>query len=317
MFAIRQIYRALLVSLCLALSCQAPEAQTARKAFPAPEAAAQALVDAVKAGNEKETISILGPSLKEWIQSGDPVADKKTREAFVEAYEQRHSIDSSAPDRSVMVIGDDDFPFPIPLVRSGNHWRFDPELGKQEIIDRRVGKNELDTIQTLLAISDAQSDYVALDPEGKGAREYAKKFISSPGEHNGLYWPASTTEPQSPLGELAAAAEQSGYSRNAKRSADRMTPFHGYYFKMLTEQGTHAPGGAYPYVVKGRMIGGFAVIAWPAKYAVSGYKTFMVSHDGFVYEADLGYRTARIASAFDSFDPGEGWTKVDLKAEEK
>lgn len=317
MFATRHLYRALLIALGLAFSWQMAAAQTARKSFPAPEAATQALIDAVKAGNENEMLAILGPSLKEWIESGDPVADKQIRDKFVEAYGQKHSFESKEPNISILVTGDDDFPFPIPLVKSGDQWSFDPELGKQEIIDRRVGENELDTIQTLLAITDAQNDYAALDPEGKGARAYAKKFISSPGKRDGLYWPTSNSEPQSPLGELAAEAAQSGYQPNAKRSPDTMTPFHGYYFRMLTEQGEHAPGGAHPYIVNGRMIGGFAVIAWPARYGVSGYKTFMVSHDQVVHEADLGPDTATIASGIRSFNPGEGWTKVELKPEDE
>lgn len=317
MFDNRQCYRALLISLGLALSCQPALAEASRKAFATPEAAAQALVDAVKSGNEKEMIAVLGPSLKEWIQSGDAVADKQVREKFIEAYEQKHSIDSSQTGASILVIGNDDFPFAIPLVKSDDHWRFDPERGKQEIIDRRVGRNELDTIQALLAVTDAQNDYATLDLDGKGVRQYAKKFISSPGKRDGLYWPTSESEPQSPLGEVAAEAAQAGYKPNAERNPDSMAPFHGYYFRMLTEQGEHAPGGAYPYVVSGRMIGGFAVIAWPAKYAVSGYKTFMVSHDQTVYEADLGTDTAETASGIRSFDPGKGWSKVELKATEE
>ena len=235
----------------------------------------------------------------------------------MEAYGQKHSFESKEPNTSILVIGDDDFPFPIPLVKSGDQWSFDPELGKQEIIDRRVGENELDTIQTLLAITDAQNDDAALDPEGKGARAYAKKFISSPGKRDGLYWPTSELQPQNPLGELAAEAAQSGYRPNAKRSPDTMTPFHGYYFRMLTEQGEHAPGGAHPYIVNGKNDRRFRRDRLAGEVRGAGYKTFMVSHDQVVHEADLGPDTATIASGIRSFDPGEGWTKVELKPEDE
>jgi hypothetical protein len=209
------------------------------------------------------------------------------------------------------VIGDDDFPFPIPLVKSDGQWSFDPEQGKQEIIDRRVGKNEIDTIETLLAIADAQNDYAELDPLGKGAREYARRFISSPGKHDGLYWPATESEQPSPLGTLVAEAATVGYQPTREGGESSKNPYRGYYFRMLTGQGPHAPGGTYSYLVNGRMIGGFAVIAWPAKYGASGYKTFMINQDQTVYQSDLGSDTSDAVQEIQTFDPDEDWKKVE------
>ena len=295
----------------LVLSFPAAAADTARMTFATPEEATRSLIDAVKAKDNKELLAILGPSLKEWIESGDPVADRQAREKFVADYEQKQAIDSSEPDKATLVIGDDDFPFPIPLIKSDDKWSFDPELGKQEIIDRRVGKNELETIQTLLAIADAQNDYAELDPLGKGAREYARRFISSPGKQDGLYWPTTESEPQSPLGTLVAGAATAGYRPTSEGGESSKNPYHGYYFRMLTGQGPHAPGGAYSYLVNGRMIGGFAVIAWPAKYGVSGYKTFMINQDQTVYQSDLVPGTADVVREIKTFDPDEDWTKVE------
>ena len=303
---------AVLYSICLlALSFHLAAAEPTRKTFETPEDAAKSLVDAAKANDENELISILGPSLKEWIESGDPVADREAREKFVADYGQKEEIDTSEPGKATLVIGEDDFPFPIPLVKTDNKWSFDPEQGKQEIIDRRVGKNELDTIETLLAIADAQNDYAELNPLGRGAPEYARRFISSPEKHDGLYWPSSGSEAQSPLGTLVADAATAGYRPTTEGGESSKNPYHGYYFRILTAQGPHAPGGAYSYIVNGRMIGGFAVIAWPAKYGASGYKTFMINQDQTVYEADLGSDTAAEVQEIRTFDPDQDWKKVD------
>jgi DUF2950 family protein len=307
----RNCFAALCVFPLLLLSSELAMSDVARKTFLTPEDAAKALVEAAKASDEKELLAILGPSLREWIESGDPVADREAKEKFVTDYEQKQSFDTSDPGKAILVIGDDDFPFPIPIIKTGDKWTFDPEQGKQEIIDRRVGENELDTIQTLLAIADAQSEYVELDPGGKGAPEYARRFISSPEKRDGLYWPSSGAEPQSPLGALVADAALAGYTPSTEGGASSKNPFHGYYFRMLTAQSAHAPGGAYSYIANGRMIGGFAVIAWPAKYGASGYKTFMINQDQTVYEADLGPNTAAEVQEITTFDPDEDWKTVD------
>jgi hypothetical protein len=279
--------------------------------FATPEDAAKALVEAAKSDDQKALLAILGPSLKQWIESGDPVADRAAKDKFVKDYEQKQSIDTDEKDKAVLIIGDDDFPFPIPIVKKDNEWAFDPEQGKQEIIDRRVGTNELDTIQTLLAIADAQNDYVELNPLGKGAPAYARRFISSPDKHDGLYWPpGSGSQSESPLGPLVADAVTAGYKPSSEGGDTSQNPYHGYYFRMLTAQGAHAPGGAYSYLVNGRMIGGFAVIAWPAKYGASGYKTFMINQDQTVYESDLGPDTAAEVQGIRTFDPDADWKKV-------
>jgi hypothetical protein len=289
-----------------------------RKSFDAPEAAAQALVDALKANDEKTLIAILGRSLKEWIDSGDPVADRNARDDFVSAYDKKHAIEHGEADQGTLLIGEDDFPFSIPLVKKADKWSFDPELGKQEMIDRRVGENELSTIQTLLAIVDAQYEYVSSNPEKKGARAYARSFISSPGKRDGLYWPAEDeVGEKSPLGELVAEAATIGYNPTGQGGGEAsLVPFNGYYFRMLKGQGPNAEGGAYSYMVNDRMMGGFGVIAWPAKYGASGYKTFIVNHDQDVYEADLGPDTAALVKKIKTFDPDKEWTKSELEAPE-
>lgn len=288
------------------------------KSFDAPEAAAQALVDALKANDEKALLAILGPALEEWIDSGDPVADRNARDDFVSAYDKKHAIEQGEDGQGTLVIGEDDFPFSIPLVKKDDKWAFDPELGKQELIDRRVGENELSTIQTLLSIVDAQDEYVTSDPEKKGAREYARSFISSPGKRDGLYWPAEDgADNASPLGELVAEAAMIGYKPTGKGGGEAsLVPFNGYYFRMLKGQGPNAEGGAYSYMVNGRMMGGFGVIAWPAKYGASGYKTFIVNQDQDVYEADLGPDTTAVVRKIQNFDPDKEWTKSDLDTSE-
>jgi len=205
--------------------------------------------------------------------------------------------------RATLVLGDDDWPFPIPLVRVNENWRFDTAAGRDEILFRRIGRNELSTIQAALAYVDAQQDYA--EKNFGGANAYAQRIVSRPGKKDGLYWPAVQGEPESPLGEFAARAALDGY-----RPGQQRIPFHGYYYKVLTRQGPAAPGGALDYIVKGNMIGGFALIAYPAEYDNSGIKTFMVNQDGVVYEKDLGLNTARIASGIAAFNPDQGWEKV-------
>jgi hypothetical protein len=301
-----------LTALLTLLSVQSSASEAARKTFATPEEAANALLSAIKSNDEKELIAILGPSLKQWIESGDPVADKNAKEKFVTDYEQKQSIDTGEKGKAILIIGDDDFPFPIPLAKSGDKWAFDPEQGKQEIIDRRVGANELDTIQALLAIADAQDEYVELNPEKKKAAGYARRFISSLNKQDGLYWPSSGAQSESPLGALVADAVVAGYSPSSDGGEASKNPYHGYYFHMLMGQGPHAAGGAYRYLVKGQMIGGFAVIAWPAKYGVSGYKTFIINQDRAIYQTDLGPETAAKVRRIRAFDPDDDWKKVDV-----
>jgi hypothetical protein len=209
----------------------------------------------------------------------------------------------------ILNVGEKDWPFPIPLVKQGDQWFFDTKAGKEEILNRRIGENELSTVQTLLAIVDAQREYAMHDRNNDGIREYAEKFGSDPGKKNGLYWPMMPGEEPSPLGELVADARAEGYRRSGTQQGP--IPFHGYYFRMLKKQGKHAAGGAFDYVVKNKMIGGFAVIAYPAAYGSSGVMTFIVSHEGVVYQKDLGKNTAKTATAMTSFDPDKTWKKVE------
>ena len=211
--------------------------------------------------------------------------------------------------RIVLTVGEKDWPFPIPLVKKGDQWIFDTIAGKEEILDRRIGENELSTVQTLLAVVDAQREYARNDSNKNGIREYAQKFMSDAGKKNGLYWETKPGEEPSPLGELVAEARAEGYGGTGSKHS--RIPFHGYYFRMLKKQGRHAAGGAYDYVVKDKMIGGFAVLAYPAAYGSSGVMTFIVNHDGAVYEKNLGPNTAKTAQAMDSFDPDKTWKKVE------
>jgi hypothetical protein len=279
-----------------------------QKSFPSAEDTANALVQALKARDRPTVITILGPGSSEWVSSGDAVADRSAAEAFIAAYEQKHAIAPEGDARATLTIGQDDWPFAFPLVKSEKGWRFDTEAGKKELLARRIGKNELAAINVMLAIVDAERDYASEDHNKDGVREYARKFASTPGRKDGLYWPTSSNEPPSPLGALVTSAAGEGY---AKKEGPR--PYHGYFVRMLKGQGANAKGGALDYVVKGRMIGGFAAIAYPARYANSGVMTFIVNHDGVVYERDLGPETATLARAVTRFDPGPGWTVVNPK----
>jgi Protein of unknown function (DUF2950) len=281
---------------------------TPQRSFPSADEAAAALVKAVKARDRSGILAILGPGAEKSIWSGDAVADRAAGEHFVAAYEQKHATSSDGDTRATLTIGPDDWPFAFPLVRSAKGWRFDTEAGKTELVARRIGENELAAMNVMLAIVDAQRDYVSEDRDKSGVREYARKFVSTAGRKDGLYWPTKTGQPESPLGTLVARATAEGYPKD---SGPR--PYHGYYFRMLKGQGSNAKGGALDYVVRDRMIGGFAAIAYPARYGNSGVMTFLVNHDGDVYEKDLGPGTAKLAPAITRFDPGAGWTRASVK----
>ena len=263
-----------------------------------------ALVAAVKANDTKTIRAILGSKPGE-LSSGDRVADDAMQEHFVAAYGAKHALTQSG-DAMTLTIGNDDFPFAFPLVKTGDRWHFDSHAGKDELIARRVGENELDAIKVLQAVVDAEREYASADRNGNGVVEYAMKFASSPGKRDGLYWPAKAGEPPSPLGELVVRAGGEGY----RGKKGHPTPYHGYYYRMLKGQTANAAGGATDYVVRGRAIGGFAVVAYPAKYGSSGIMTFIVNQDGNVYQSDLGPGTQAKASALSKFDPKTGWSRV-------
>jgi hypothetical protein len=319
MFALRFIPRAPagLIGLILVLSLVIGQAQPVRAAaaapaavhqqsFASPEDALKAVVADLKSGNLSGLVKIFGPRIEPILNSGDPVADRNGRERFVASAGERHHFDGSG-DTLTLVIGKDDWPFPIPLKKVDGHWRFDTVAGQEEILNRRIGQNELSTIQTMLAVVDAQRDFANLRRQQSGTAEYAQHLLSTPGKKDGLYWPTAEGEPESPLGPLVADAHAAGYRRGTKEGS---TPYRGYFFKVLTSQGPNAPGGAADYIVNGEMIGGFGLIAWPARYGDSGVMTFIVNHEGVVYQKDFGPQTAKRAAAIGSFDPGPGWQKA-------
>ncbi|MFO1316748.1 MAG: DUF2950 domain-containing protein [Burkholderiales bacterium] len=282
-------------------------AAPAQATFATPEDAVAALVQAIKANDLPAMRTVLGHAPGA-LSSGDRVADRALADKFVAAYDQKHAIAKDG-DTAKLTIGNDDFPFAFPLVKAGDKWRFDTAAGQHELSARRIGENELDAIRVLQAIVDAQKEYASADRDGDGVLAYARRFASSKGKHDGLYWPTQAGEPPSPLGALVAQASGEGY----KAKGGEAVPFHGYYYRMLSGQGKDAAGGALDYVVRGRAIGGFAVVAWPAKYGNSGIMTFMVNQDGKVFQADLGPGTQAKASAIKRFDPGKGWSPVDAK----
>jgi len=303
---IEDVMNGTLVSMAIAaLLCTTASIVSAQQDFKTPDDAASALASAAKTGDRKAIVTVLGPDGQDIVSSGDEVADAATRQKFIAAYEAKHQIAMEGDNKGILVIGQEDFPLPIPLVRKDGLWRFDTAAGREEILFRRIGRNELDAIQSCLAYVDAQNEYAERDRTGAGANTYAQRIISEPGKKDGLYWPTSQGEDASPLGELIAEATAQGYRPGGGR-----TPFHGYYFKILTKQGPAAPGGELDYIVRGKMIGGFALVAYPAEYRNSGVMTFIVNHTGNVFQKDLGPDTAKLAERMTSFNPDQSWTKV-------
>jgi hypothetical protein len=278
-------------------------ASQAQQFYRAPEDAAAALAAAVKSG-PSDILKVLGRAADDIVSSGDEVADAASRQRFTSMYDARHSIKAEGNKKATLILGADDFPFPIPLVNTKAGWEFDTDEGRIEVLYRRIGRNELDAIQTALGYVDAQNEYADKD-RGEGAGVYAQRIVSTPGKKDGLFW-RDDADP-SPLGALAAQASAEGY----KTDEGGPTPYHGYYFRILKAQGSDAPGGALNYVVKGKMIGGFALIAWPAEYGNSGVMTFLVNHTGTVYQKDLGTRTDFVAKRVALFDLDQTWKKVD------
>ncbi len=284
-----------------------------QRTFKSPDEAVRTLIESIKAKDTKELLAIFGPSGKEIISSGDEVIDRKMGERFVKAYEEANKMASESATKTVLHVGKEDFPFPIPIVKKGEVWLFDTRAGKEEILSRRIGRNELGTIQVCLAYVDGQREY-ARKSQGGGLMEYAQRFASSSGKRDGLYWEAKGGEDPSPLGPLVAEAVKEGYKKreDGKQAKEQtLAPYHGYYYKILKAQGKNALGGAYDYVVKGKMIGGFALVAYPAEYGVSGVMTFIVNHEGVVYEKDLGKATEKLVSSMKVFDPDKTWKKAE------
>ncbi|PTR01769.1 Protein of unknown function (DUF2950) [Paraburkholderia sp. GV068] len=269
----------------------------AEQDFRSPDAAMNALGEAVSRNEETALQSILGQNFRTLI----PPVGAEIRSRFLDEWAQSHTVQQIDDRHARIAVGTDNWTFPIPLVKRTTGWQFDMKAGAEEMRERRIGRNELAVIQTMLAIYDAQHDYALTDHDGDGLLSYASKLASSPGKQDGLYWPTQANTPASPLGPAFIQAR-------ARQSAD--AGYHGYQYRLLTSQGPHAPGGAYDYLAHGKLYGGFAVIAWPVRYGDTGIKSFMVSHAGQVYERDLGPDSAAKAKAMTSFDPGPGWAEV-------
>lgn len=275
------------------------------RTFATPEEAVRALVDAAKQANLDLMLAIFGPDGRELASTSDPATARMNLKVFAVAAKEQMRLDDDGPNRKILVIGNEDWPFPVPLVKAADGWRFDTAAGKDEILARRIGRNELAVIQTCRAYVTAQKRYAQQEHDGKPAGVYAMSFASEPGKQNGLYWPAARGQKLSPLGETVAQAAE-GRPVNAAGSR-QPSPFQGYYFKILSSQGPAATGGARNYVVKGVMSGGFALVAWPAQYAVTGVMTFMVNHDGVVVEKDLGNGTGAVAEKMTTYNPDKTW----------
>jgi len=299
-----RVVAALIAWASLALSgCTA--ATPSQRTFASPEEAVRALNDAVKAGRLDDVVAIFGPEGKELVDSSDAATARQNREVFVAAVAERWRLEEQGATTRVLVIGNEDWPFPVPLIKDGTAWRFDTAAGKEEVLSRRVGRNELAAIRICGAYVNAQHLYAARAHDGKPAGLFAQSFRSDRGRQNGLYWPAARGEKPSPLGDLVAQAAQEGTPVGQGKEP---APFHGYFFKIVTRQGAAAPGGARDYVVGGAMSGGFALVAWPAQYDVTGVMTFIVNQDGSVRQKDLGPDTAGAARALGDYNPDDTWS---------
>jgi hypothetical protein len=283
-------------------------AQPQQKTFKSPEAAVKALVDATRADDIAALEALFGPGSKNIISSGDEVDDARGRAMFVKSYDDAHRLEKVSDKKRILYVGKDDWPMPVPIVKTGKRWLFNTQEGREEILSRRIGKNEIGAIQTCLAIVDAEKEYATLDRDNNQLLEYAQKFESTKGKTDGLYWETEPGAPLSPMGPLVARAVGEGY-----KNPEQLSPYHGYFFRILKAQGENAKGGAYSYMVDDSLIGGFAIVAFPAAYRASGVKTFLVNHEGVVYEKDLGPETSRLAEAMTVFDPDKSWTKVEAQ----
>jgi len=299
----------IIMSVCgvLTVSMLPVSAQEVKqKTFGSPEEAMKALAEAAQANDTKGMLSILGPEGDDIISSGDEVADKNARERFVKVYQEKIDFVKEKEDRVSVIMGNDNWPFPIPIIKMAGGWMFDTKAGREEVLNWRIGRNELNAIQVCSAYAEAQREYASADREMDGILEYAQKFISDKGRRNGLYWKVEEGELPSPFGPLVAEAAAKGY----RGEADKPAPYHGYYFRILKGQGKDAPGGAYSYVINGHMVAGFAAVAWPAEYGVSGVMTFIVNRNGNVYQKDLGPKTETLVKAMTLYNPDRTWQRA-------
>jgi hypothetical protein len=304
------LFVSLITITALAVGCKkSPEAPSGPQMFTSPDSAEQAVYTAAKAGDGNALLVIFGPEAKELIFSGDPVQDKSGLDLFASRYDQMHRWGKLANGGMVLDIGAENYPFPFALLKnSSGQWYFDTASAKEEILARRIGDNELSTVDILHAMADAQAEYFSKTHDGSHVRQYAQKFISDDGKQNGLYWkPADENQPESPLGPLAAHASTEGYDTNTQAPQ----PFHGYFYRILTKQGERAHGGAKEYIVNGAMTGGFSILAYPAEYGNSGVMSFLISRDGVIFQKNLGENTSDAAKAINAFNPDETWKPVE------
>jgi len=298
----------LLLALIIFFAACNKSDKSSSRAFASPDEAGNVLLEAAKSGNQNALLAIFGPDSKEIISSGDAAEDKAAVDAFVAAYGVMHRWRKMPDGAQVLLVGAENFAFPIPLKKNeAGLWSFDTAAGKDEVLARRIWRNELAVIPVCLALADAQAEYFSEHHDGGSTKQYALKFISDTGKQNGLYWESQEGQPRSPLGPLVAFATTEGYSAKPNSHA----PFHGYYFHMLNKQGSHAPGGAKQYVVDGKMIGGFAFVAYPAEYGNSGIMTFIINQDGVLLQKDMGKTTTEAATAMSEFDPDTSWSPVE------
>lgn len=303
------MFATLFAAIALLVSCNKQEGpaneKTTQKTFASPADAGAAFLEAAKSGDQGALVAIFGPETKGVLFSGDAIKDKDALQDFVAAYNQMHRWREIKAGGEMLYIGADNFPFPIPLGKDpSGQWQFDTAAGKDEILARRIGKDELTAIAACGAIAAAQQRYVTQTHDGDTVKQYAQKFISDEGKQNGLYWPTAAGQPPSPLEHVRDFAKAAGYTN----AGEKPQPFEGYFFRFLTKQGDKAKGGAKDYLVNGQLTGGFAILAYPADYRNSGVMTFVVGKDGIVYQKDLGEKTAEIATAMTEYNPGDGWS---------
>jgi hypothetical protein len=299
-----------LLLLLLLMPFVAIAAPAEQKTFATAEDAVAALIAAVGTDQPAALIAVLGPSAEKLVSSGDANADSIVRKHFLDNYATKHTLVADGSARMVLQVGADDWPLPLPIVQQDGRWHFDSAEGAQEIIDRRIGRNEIDAIRVSLAYVDAQHDYFDRAKAAGGPGEFAQRLVSTPDAEDGLYWQPAEGEPESPLGPLVNQAIDEGYP--GELVSGHLVPYDGYFFRILKRQGPHAPGGAKDFIADGRMTGGFALVAWPATYRASGVMTFIVNQDGVVFQKDLGPETVKRAAAMTSFDPDLSWARIDI-----
>lgn len=290
------------VTLCLPTAFAAPSAGQSQ--FETPLRAVVALAEAVMKQDDAALMTLFGSGAEDILHTDDPVQDRLALKRFTERMDQKIALVRQSDDVVELEFGKDDFPFPIPLQRDAQGWYFDTAAGCEELLNRRIGANELHTLGVVRAFVDAQYEYAKADPDGNGKPDYAQRLMSTEGRKDGLYWPVAEGEAESPMGPLVAQAAEEGYRKDNRAAGNS---YHGYRYKLLTAQGDAAPGGKRSYLKDGELSGGFGLLAYPAEYGISGIMTFIVNQQGIVFQKDLGEDTAKLAAEIDAYDPGKGW----------